>query len=100
MLGNLTSSDYDSLFYSKEFLGVKQGLREESCDVLCRFCDRFAYNVSLFARICNGLSLRWRLLVNVRDRAGFHQLIAGDILRLKQLLNLKLGSTQEKERID
>jgi sulfatase maturation enzyme AslB (radical SAM superfamily) len=39
ILGNLISTDYDSLFFQKEFLKVQQGLRDESLDILCRYCD-------------------------------------------------------------
>jgi len=54
VLGNLFSSDYDSLFRSKEFLKVKKGLRYDSLDILCRYCEEFAYNkesaISLFTK--------------------------------------------------
>ena len=39
ILGNLISTDYYSLFFQKEFLKVQQGLRDESLDILCRYCD-------------------------------------------------------------
>jgi sulfatase maturation enzyme AslB (radical SAM superfamily) len=39
VLGNLLSSDYDSLFYSDEFLKIKIGLQDESKDILCRYCE-------------------------------------------------------------
>lgn len=42
ILGNLLSSDYNSLFLSKEFLLVKEGLKNDSLDILCRYCEEFA----------------------------------------------------------
>ncbi len=42
ILGNLLSSDYNSLFSSKEFLFVKEGLKNDSLDILCRYCEEFA----------------------------------------------------------
>lgn len=39
ILGNLISTDYDSLFFQKEFMKVRRGLKDESLDILCRYCD-------------------------------------------------------------
>lgn len=55
ILGNLLISDYRSLFVGPEFLRIKNGLRDGSEDILCRYCDQFAYSVSLFAKIYNNL---------------------------------------------
>ncbi len=51
ILGNLLSSDYDSLFQSKEFRKIKKGLLDESLDILCRYCQN-ALHISL----CDWLS--------------------------------------------
>jgi len=58
ILGNLLTSDYDSLFHSDEFLKIKQGLHDASLDILCRHCE-MAHNVNLTARIYN--PFRYRL---------------------------------------
>lgn len=50
VLGNLLTSDYDSLFRGEEFLRIKRGLRDESEDILCRYCEEYAYNANLFTR--------------------------------------------------
>ena len=42
VLGNLLSSGYDSLFSGKEFLFVKEGLKDDSLDILCRYCEEYA----------------------------------------------------------
>ncbi len=38
LLGNLITSDYDSLFHSAEFKRVEKSLEDESIDSLCRQC--------------------------------------------------------------
>jgi len=60
ILGNLNTSDYESLFRSEEFLKIEKSLRDESLDILCRYCDMYAYNVSLFAKIYNPLYYRYK----------------------------------------
>jgi sulfatase maturation enzyme AslB (radical SAM superfamily) len=55
VLGNLVTGDYESLFSSPEFLKVKEGLKDESADIICRYCDVLARNVSLRAKIFNNL---------------------------------------------
>ncbi|MFQ5647384.1 MAG: SPASM domain-containing protein [bacterium] len=60
VLGNLVSSDYDSLFRGREFLSVEKGLTDESLDILCRRCEMYAYNVSLSARAYNSFLPRLR----------------------------------------
>lgn len=39
VLGNLLSSDYDSLFNSEEYLKLQKGLNDDSSDILCRYCE-------------------------------------------------------------
>ena len=53
VLGNITSSSYDSIFNGNEFGKVRQGLQDESIDILCRGCDNFCYNIDLAAKIYN-----------------------------------------------
>ena len=53
VLGNLLSDDYDALLRSDELLRVRKGLKDESEEILCRYCDAFAYHVSPFGRIAD-----------------------------------------------
>jgi sulfatase maturation enzyme AslB (radical SAM superfamily) len=46
VLGNLITSNYEDLFLSKEFLKIKSGQKNDSLDILCRYCDGFAFNVN------------------------------------------------------
>lgn len=85
ILGNLLSSDYGSLFCGKEFLKIKKGLKDESLDILCRYCDKLAYDVSLFAKVYNNccptnLFVKFYnnylpYLKNIRNLKDFLQLI-------------------------
>lgn len=38
VLGNLISDDYVALFKSNEFLKIKNGMKDNSLDILCRYC--------------------------------------------------------------
>jgi len=40
VLGNLLKINYKQLFHSKEFYKLQRGLRDESIDILCRYCTR------------------------------------------------------------
>jgi hypothetical protein len=51
VLGNLLESGYEALFKNQEFMDVRDGLRDESLDILCRTCDDFAYKVNVLSRI-------------------------------------------------
>jgi hypothetical protein len=62
ILGNLLSSDYDSLYKSGEFLKVQRGLRDPSSDILCRQCDQFARE---------GLLIQWLSIVKKRTESLF-----------------------------
>ena len=53
VLGNIVFSRYDCLFNGNEFAKVRQGLQDESIDILCRDCDNFSYNIDLAAKIYN-----------------------------------------------
>jgi len=39
VIGNLLRSDYKSLFRSNEFLRVREGLKTDNSDILCRTCS-------------------------------------------------------------
>lgn len=39
VLGNLFTSEYESLFSGEEFRGLVKGLDDESMDILCRYCE-------------------------------------------------------------
>lgn len=41
-LGNLLTGDYASLFCGEPFLTVEKGLEDESLDIICRYCERYA----------------------------------------------------------
>jgi radical SAM protein with 4Fe4S-binding SPASM domain len=43
-LGNLLTDDYESLFKSENYLKIKNGLKDNSYDILCRHCER-AYRI-------------------------------------------------------
>jgi hypothetical protein len=53
VLGNITISHYDSIFNGNEFRKIRRGLRDESIDILCRFCNNLCYNVDLAAKLYN-----------------------------------------------
>ncbi|MBN1871460.1 MAG: radical SAM protein [Candidatus Omnitrophica bacterium] len=53
VLGNLNTDSYDSLFLSNEFLNVKKGLRDERIDIICRYCDMYAKNEDIVAKLWN-----------------------------------------------
>ncbi len=38
-LGNLLTSSYDSLFKSEAFLKILKGFKDDSSDILCRYCE-------------------------------------------------------------
>ncbi len=57
VLENLLSSDYASLFESNEFLKIKKGFKDESIDILCRYCYGSAYNIDFKAIFYNKLLL-------------------------------------------
>lgn len=86
VLGNLLLTDYGSLFRSKEFFKIKKGLRRWSLDILCRYCDYFSYDISLFAKIYNSMIVReiWQFkkIRNLKDLSWF---IRKAILKLKDI---------------
>ena len=67
VLGNLGEQDYVSLFESNEFLLIQRGLREASLNILCRYCDWFARDVALHAKISNNLLNKLRAVRRPRD---------------------------------
>jgi len=65
VLGNLTLSNYSSLFNSEECLKLQKGLNDDSLDILCRYCENASpldeYNLSKrnkLARIINDFTAR------------------------------------------
>jgi len=48
VLGNLLVSDYGSLFKSEEFLKIIKGLKDDSSDILCRYCEWASCNKRMF----------------------------------------------------
>jgi hypothetical protein len=63
VLGNLLSMDYKSLFCSDEFIKVKNGLKEDSLDTLCRYCDVYAFNVNFKAKFYNSFFMK---MINIK----------------------------------
>jgi hypothetical protein len=58
ILGNLLTGSYEGLFTSDEFLKVKRGLRQESADVLCKFCYGFTFETFIPGKVWPFLSKR------------------------------------------
>jgi hypothetical protein len=50
ILGNILTMDYDSLFKTRVFNKIEEGLKDDSFEILCRFCE-FADYDNLFTRI-------------------------------------------------
>jgi hypothetical protein len=46
VLGNLLTSNYEDLSLSREFLKIKSGQKDDALDILCRYCDGFAFNIN------------------------------------------------------
>lgn len=74
VLGNIISSDYDSLFEGVEFLKVRKGQKDESIDILCRHCEQFCYNVDRFAKIYNFPYLLDKCLCHLNGIRSFSDL--------------------------
>jgi hypothetical protein len=53
VIGNLRDQNYESLFKSQEFLLVVEGLKDETVDSLCRFCDCFVQDVNSYGKVRN-----------------------------------------------
>jgi len=68
VIGNLSESDYGSLFESEEFIKVKKGLKEAGSDIICRYCEKFACDVDLTAKIFNRIEkhlVRFKKTINM-----------------------------------
>ncbi len=50
VLGNLITSNYEDLFLSEEFQKIRSGIKDDSIDILCRYCDGFAFNPNSFTK--------------------------------------------------
>jgi hypothetical protein len=74
VLGNITSSSYDSLFEGNEFLKVRKGLKDESVDILCRHCGQFGYNVDRFAKVYNFPYLIDKCFCHLKGIRGYSDL--------------------------
>ena len=57
VLGNLLDSDYTSLFQGEGFSKVKNGLKDDKKDILCRYCEN-ACDISGLAKLYNPLIRR------------------------------------------
>jgi len=58
VLGNLLVSDYESLFKSEEFFKIIKGLKNDSSDILCRYCEWAPYKKRMF--ILRAIKFLWR----------------------------------------
>ena len=95
ILGNLLHVEYVDLFKSKEFVRIKNGLTDESIDILCRYCDR-AKDINLRARIHNFLPYSYKYLniyheglqhlINIRSVYDFRMFLKLCILKLRRYL--------------
>jgi sulfatase maturation enzyme AslB (radical SAM superfamily) len=61
ILGNLVTSDYDSLFRGEEYKKVIGGLLDDSVDILCRYCEWFARPVAVQKKEGAGLRFQRRI---------------------------------------
>ena len=43
VLGNLLISDYVSIFKSDEYMRVQRGMKDDSVDIICRYCEAYVY---------------------------------------------------------
>jgi hypothetical protein len=76
VLGNLISTDHDSLFHSPEYLRVKKGLKDESLDILCRYCETYAGDADFAAKFHNFYLPRVKYRIkNVKNLGDIFQLI-------------------------
>lgn len=71
ILGNLLTSDYESLFKGEEFLNVKKGLRDESLNILCRYCEEYAYGANVLTRFYMPLMYHLKNFYGIRTSYRF-----------------------------
>ena len=64
VLGNLNEMEYRELFEGRAFRDVIAGMKDESADILCRFCESHVHDVDLKAKIMN-------LVPNTRRKIQF-----------------------------
>lgn len=88
ILGNLISSGYNSLFRGEEFLKIKKGWKDESSDILCRYCERYAYGLNLYTRIYYPYIY---LLERNRFLGGLHKFARTPVLKFKKIFRLLMG---------
>jgi len=70
VLGNLISSDYNSLFCGEEFGKIIKGQVDDSLDILCRSCDDFCYSIGIFAKVNNWRYSLDHFLCRLRGKRG------------------------------
>jgi len=59
ILGNLGDTDYEALASGVEFKRILAGQKDDTMDILCRYCEEFCVNGNRYAGFAN-----WRYLVN------------------------------------
>ena len=82
ILGNLLTSDYNSLFRGKVYADVKKGLRDKSSDIICRYCERYAYEAAPLRRLYH---LYINQLENSRVLNLFHRFARIPVVLSKQI---------------
>lgn len=86
VLGNLLSSNYDSLFEGNELKKIRRGQQDESIDILCRNCQNFGYDVDLLAKFNNFSYKLDRYIYYLKD---LHNVKDLQIIKQKGLTYLK-----------
>ena len=98
LLGNLLTSGYESLFRSEEYLKVKKGLKDESFDVLCRYCDQYLYNVNLFVKLYNYWYRSFKDISSLKELYKFVRKATKDILKSSAKKGIDDRKSHRKER--
>ena len=70
------------MFQGEEFLRIKKGLKDDSLDIICRYCEMFAYDGGLLAAFFNPF---FYFLENAKKIQNI-----ADLYRLFWLINIKL----------
>lgn len=83
MLGNLLEMDYDDLFQSEEFQKIEEGLNDDSKDILCRYCEPFTIDVSLYAKICNYYK---PMIYNIKNFGDVYRFVSRAMRKVGKLI--------------